>query len=63
MNEETEREPMKAVDPVCGMDVEQARAAAAIRYAGQTFHFCSAECAQKFRADPSRYTVSYVELE
>jgi hypothetical protein len=42
----------QAVDPVCGMTVDPATAAAHASYAGQTYHFCNAGCAQRFRADP-----------
>ncbi|MBS0208053.1 MAG: cadmium-translocating P-type ATPase [Planctomycetes bacterium] len=46
---------MPAVDPVCGMRVEPARAAATVDHAGQTYYFCSKSCAQKFQATPTRY--------
>jgi len=42
-------------DPVCGMQVDPARAAAKVEHAGKTFHFCSRGCAQKFQADPEKY--------
>jgi uncharacterized membrane protein YraQ (UPF0718 family)/YHS domain-containing protein len=37
-----------AVDPVCGMQVEVANAAAYVRYGGQTYHFCSDRCRERF---------------
>ena len=43
------------VDPVCGMSVEPATAAARVDHAGTAYFFCSPSCAQKFRADPGRY--------
>ena len=42
-------------DPVCGMMVSPARAAAQEVYAGKTYFFCCAGCADKFRADPAKY--------
>ncbi|MBA4062738.1 MAG: hypothetical protein C0501_03355 [Isosphaera sp.] len=44
-----------AVDPVCGMTVDPATAAGSSAHAGTTYHFCSAHCLAKFRADPVRY--------
>ncbi len=41
-----------AVDPVCGMQVEEARALRAERD-GQTWFFCCDHCRQKFLAQPS----------
>jgi YHS domain-containing protein/uncharacterized membrane protein YraQ (UPF0718 family) len=40
-----------AKDPVCGMTVDPADAAASEDYAGQTFHFCSTGCHDRFAAD------------
>jgi YHS domain-containing protein/uncharacterized membrane protein YraQ (UPF0718 family) len=48
-------EPMgaeQATDPVCGMTVDPADAAAHEDYAGQEFHFCSSGCHDRFIADP-----------
>jgi len=42
-------------DPVCGMTIDPAKAAAKVEYAGTKYYFCSAGCAAKFRADPERY--------
>ena len=42
-------------DPVCGMEVEAASAAATREYNGETFYFCSPGCAKNFDADPARY--------
>src|SRR5436190_3659077 len=44
-----------ARDPVCGMRVDPARAAATVTHAGALRYFCSTGCAEKFRADPARY--------
>ncbi|MDP3216047.1 MAG: heavy metal translocating P-type ATPase [Deltaproteobacteria bacterium] len=42
-------------DPVCGMDVSPATAREHHDWGGRTWHFCSARCAEKFRADPAHY--------
>ena len=44
-----------AVDPVCGMTVDPARAAGSVDYNGTTYYFCSKGCAAKFTADPQKY--------
>jgi P-type Cu+ transporter len=45
-----------AVDPVCGMTISPAAAAASREVGGTTFYFCSVQCANTFDADPDRYT-------
>jgi Cu+-exporting ATPase len=42
-------------DPVCGMQVDPARAAGTSQYQGQTYYFCSKGCVDKFRAAPEAY--------
>jgi Cu+-exporting ATPase len=44
-----------ALDPVCGMTVDPARAAGHAEYEGTTYHFCSKGCVAKFTADPGKY--------
>jgi Cu+-exporting ATPase len=44
-----------ATDPVCGMQVDPARAAASVEHRGSTYHFCCPSCAAKFEADPAAY--------
>lgn len=41
-----------AVDPVCGMTVEKAKADATSEYKGITYYFCNPNCKKKFDADP-----------
>jgi Cu+-exporting ATPase len=43
------------IDPVCGMKVQPAKAAATIVHDGHTFYFCGKGCAAKFTADPEKY--------
>ena len=44
-----------AVDPVCKMTVEPAKAAAQSSYQSQTYYFCAVGCKQKFDLEPDRY--------
>jgi Cu+-exporting ATPase len=44
-----------ALDPVCGMTVDPARAAGHVDYQGTTYYFCSKGCVAKFSADPTKY--------
>ena len=44
-----------AVDPVCKMTVEPARAAAQSTYRGQTYYFCAVGCKQQFDREPEKY--------
>lgn len=45
----------KVTDPVCGMTVDPATAAASAEYEGRTYYFCSQTCATRFKADPAKY--------
>lgn len=45
----------RAVDPVCGMQVDPHATPHHASHAGQDFHFCSAGCRAKFVADPGRH--------
>jgi YHS domain-containing protein len=47
----------KAVDPVCGMEVDPKTAMTA-EHLGQTHHFCSAQCRDQFLQDPAKYIKS-----
>jgi len=42
-------------DPVCGMTVDPAKAAASIEHEGKLYHFCGKGCADKFRREPATY--------
>jgi Cu+-exporting ATPase len=44
-----------AIDPVCGMSVDPAKAAAQTIYQGTTYYFCNPHCLTKFAADPQKY--------
>ncbi len=43
------------IDPVCGMTVDPAKAAARVEYGGTSYSFCGKGCAAKFIADPGTY--------
>lgn len=42
-------------DPVCGMEISPANAATTEKYQEKTYHFCSATCHEKFKANPAEY--------
>jgi Cu(I)/Ag(I) efflux system membrane fusion protein len=47
-----------AKDPVCGMDVDEKRAAAAgrkVEYKGRSYYFCSDGCRKQFDEKPEKY--------
>jgi YHS domain-containing protein len=44
-------------DPVCGMEIDSAAAAASEEYQGKTYYFCSEGCHQRFVAAPEQYAV------
>jgi Cu+-exporting ATPase len=45
-----------AKDVVCGMEVDEQRAAWKSEYEGRSYYFCSPGCQQLFEADPARYS-------
>jgi len=45
-----------ALDPVCGMQVETARAPASMLHAGRRYYFCSDRCCEAFKTNPERFT-------
>ncbi len=42
-------------DPVCGMEIEQQKAAGQRAYEGKTYYFCSEQCQNSFDAEPEKY--------
>jgi P-type Cu+ transporter len=42
-------------DPVCGMEIDPATAAASEEYEGETYHFCSESCHRQFVSAPERF--------
>ena len=43
----------RALDPVCGMTVDPAKAKGSFVHDGTTYYFCSAGCREKFAGDPA----------
>lgn len=48
-----------AVDPVCGMVLDEEQAVFCTNYKGKRYCFCSDECKQEFEEDPEEFV--YVE--
>ncbi|MFI5119458.1 MAG: heavy metal translocating P-type ATPase [Thermoanaerobaculia bacterium] len=46
--------PAGEIDPVCGMTVDPAHAAAKVEHGGKTWYFCSKGCAEKFKKEPEK---------
>lgn len=44
-----------AIDPVCGMKVDERKASAKAEHNGQTYYFCSNGCRSAFEKDPAKY--------
>lgn len=44
-----------AKDPVCGMDVDEKKAAAKSEYKGKTYYFCASGCKVAFDKEPEKY--------
>ncbi len=44
-----------AKDPVCGMNVDEKKAAGSSSYSGKTYHFCSPNCKNEFDKNPAKY--------
>src|SRR5690242_14113625 len=54
----TRAEAVMAIDPVCGMDVNESNPPAKTNYDGKTYYFCSEECKQDFEEDPEDFISS-----
>jgi YHS domain-containing protein len=44
-----------AIDPVCGMEVDEKTAAGKSEYKGKTYYFCAPGCKAAFDRDPEKY--------
>lgn len=44
-----------AKDPVCGMSIDESKAAATAVHGGKTYYFCSGGCRATFERDPAKY--------
>ncbi len=43
-------------DPVCGMNIDPAKAVGSSRYNDETYYFCSRGCETRFDAAPALFT-------
>lgn len=44
-----------AIDPVCGMQVDESSAQWTSEYKGKTYYFCAPGCKNSFDKDPEKY--------
>ena len=44
-----------AIDPVCGMEVDESSAQWTSEYEGKTYYFCAPGCKRSFDNDPQKY--------
>jgi len=51
----SKRQEAAMKDPVCGMEVDPAKAAGTSEYQGTTYYFCAKSCKTKFDANPKQY--------
>jgi len=51
-----------AKDPVCGMEVDERKAAAKSDYKGQTYYFCAPGCKAAFDKEPEKYVKKGEEM-
>jgi YHS domain-containing protein len=45
----------KAIDPVCGMEVDPKKAAAEYEHEGTMYYFCAPCCKAAFSKDPEKF--------
>ncbi|MBI4743451.1 MAG: heavy metal translocating P-type ATPase [Actinobacteria bacterium] len=43
------------IDPICGMTVDENKAAGKSEYKGKTYYFCNVKCKEKFDLNPDEY--------
>jgi Cu+-exporting ATPase len=46
---------MTAIDPVCGMTIDTAKAAGTYTHNGTQYYFCHSSCLERFRANPQSF--------
>lgn len=51
----TNQQDETVVDPVCMMKIKPSDAVATADHSGQTYYFCSEDCAESFREAPEDY--------
>jgi len=50
-----ERGGETAKDPVCGMEVDEKKAAATSEHMGKTYYVCAPRCKKAFNENPEKY--------
>ena len=50
------KSPLTSLDPVCGMPVKNSDSRYATQLGSTTYHFCSAQCLERFTDSPALYT-------
>jgi len=50
-------------DPVCGMEVDERKAAATSEHEGENYYFCALGCKKAFDENPEKYLKGEVEEE
>ncbi len=53
--ENNRRDTAVAKDPVCGMQVDEKKAAATSNFKGTTYYFCAAACKATFERAPDKF--------
>jgi YHS domain-containing protein len=56
------KELIMAIDPVCGMEVEERTTKETATHEGTTYYFCSKDCREEFQASPEDYIGGEEEL-
>ena len=46
---------LTAIDPVCGLEVDPAKAKILEAIRGHAYHFCTEKCRDEFKKDPLKY--------
>jgi YHS domain-containing protein len=49
------RRKIMAIDPVCGMEVDEKTATITSEYDGKTYYFCAPGCKTAFDKEPKKY--------
>jgi Cu+-exporting ATPase len=55
LESESGKEVLMAIDPVCGMDVDEKNAPDKSDYQGETVYFCSTDCKRRFDSNPDEF--------
>ena len=54
------KETDSAMDPICGMSVNKAKAKYTSEHEGSTYYFCCAGCKQTFEKEPEKYATEMI---